>query len=459
MQHDLVVTGARLVTPTGVQAGWVAVDGGKIVRIVADDTPPDARVTYHAPASHYLLPGLVDSHVHFRTPGLTHKEDWQHASRAAAAGGVTTVIDMPNTRPPLVDPAAVRAKAELVDGSSLVDYRFHLGVDVAELSRLRTLQPRDAVSVKVFMAGHHTAPDVVRDPQVLDAIFGLAAECGLQLVLHAEDDATFALLDAARDQQLRYEDYEQARPRSGGIVAVARVIELVRKFGTHAHVLHVSSAEEVEQLVAARKAGLPVSFEVTSHHLSFTSSDTRRLGARIRVSPAIRTMSDQDHLWGALLRGDVDTLGSDHAPHTIEEKTQAADDAPPGIPGVQELAPAVFTGMRRRQPDVPPDRHASLLAQVFSTRPAQLFGIDHRKGSLEVGHDADFAVLDPDCVWMLASTAVESKAGWSAYEGWTMNGRIVSTFRRGELIFDGRESPVFGEPRGIWLDAKAPIQL
>ncbi|MET9303683.1 dihydroorotase family protein [Micromonospora aurantiaca] len=442
-------------TSDGVRTAAVAVDNGTVTALL-DDVDGVTADSFLDVRGRYVLPGLIDSHVHFRTPGLTYKEDWAHGSRAAAAGGVTTVFDMPNTRPALTDPAEVAGRAAAIAGSSLVDFRFHLGTSSQGLATIDDLRPRDAVSVKIFMAGHHTAPNVLGGQKELEYAFAAAAERGVRLVLHAEDQAVFALLDAANPAPTTYVGLEPARPRSGGIVAVARVIELVRRFNTKAHILHVSSLEEVALLVAARRTGLPVTFEVTGHHLSFTAADTERLGARIRLSPAIRSAADREALWHALHAGDVDTLGSDHAPHTIEEKLRPLPDAPPGIPGVQELATAVFTGMRRREPETPVDQHLMILARHLAQRPAELFGISARKGTIATGMDADFAVFDAHHPWMFGERDVQSKAGWSAYEGWTMAGRIVTTIRRARVIWDGENGPGFGDPDGVWLDAAMP---
>jgi dihydroorotase len=453
---DLVITGGRLVLPTGVVAGDVCVRDGRIDEILPPGEAPSAHRVIDAQGRH-VLPGLLDSHVHFRTPGLTHKEDWAHASRAAAAGGVTTVIDMPNTQPPLFDPADAASKAKLIEGDSLVDFRFHLGVDPNQLGLLEKVTPREAVSAKVFMTGHHTAPHVVRDGEQLDRVFALAAQLGIRLVLHAEDDAVFALLDRWRPPVQSFGDYEPSRPRTGGIVAAAAVIRLVERHGTAAHILHVSSAEEADLYAAAAAAGLPVTFEVTSHHLSFSDHDIVRLGSRIRLSPAIRQPADRDRLWSAVFSGQVSALGSDHAPHTLAEKRKPAAEAPPGLPGVQELAAAVFTGMRRRQPERPVDEHLSLLARLYGAAPADLFGLSGQKGRLVVGNDADFTIFDADHAWSLDAGAVQAKCGWSAYEGWMFAGRTELTVRRGEVIYDA-DAGTWGSPSGRWLDAQ-PLAL
>ncbi|WP_425247614.1 dihydroorotase [Streptomyces sp. NEAU-NA10] len=447
---ELVVSGRRLVTPQGVRPGHLFISGGRITAVADTDDAPASADRLDA-GEHYVLPGLIDSHVHFRTPGLTHKEDWEHGSRAAVRGGVTTVMDMPNTVPPTLAPEAIHAKASLVDGRTLVDYRFHLGLDPARPELLADLDAQVATSVKIFMAGHHTAPTVVRDADQLEKAFAAAAAGGVQLVLHAEDDALFALLDAWWGEPGSYLEYEARRPRTGGIVAVAKVLELVRRHGTRAHILHLSSAEEADLVCAARAAGLPVTFEVTGHHLSFTDKDTRRLGARTRLSPSIRGVRDQDRLWRALRHGEAATLGSDHAPHTIEEKTRTVAQSPPGLPGVQELAVAVWTGMRRRWPHEEPDAAAARLARHLSTQPAELFRLPG-KGRLEAGADADLVFFAPDVPWMLSAHDVESKCGWSAYEGWTFTGRVERTLRAGRTVWDAATGS-FGSYDGRLLDA------
>jgi dihydroorotase len=449
---DLAVTGGKLVLPTGVVDGTVVIRDGRIAQILPADMAAVAKRVIDVDGK-YVLPGLLDSHVHFRTPGLTHKEDWAHGSRAAAAGGVTTVIDMPNTVPPFFDPAEAKVKADMIAGDSLVDFRFHIGVDPARFDLLRQVTPREATSAKIFMAGHHTAPNVIRRPEDLATAFEIAADIGLRLVLHAEDGGIFELLDRWQPDVRGYRDFEPSRPRTGGIVAAAAVIRLADQYGTATHVLHVSSAEEADLYAAAAAAGVPLTFEATSHHLSFSDHDIVRLGSRIRLSPAIRQPADRDRLWAAVFSGQVTTLGSDHAPHTHAEKTRPPAEAPPGLPGVQELATAVFTGMRRRQPDRPVGEHLSLLARLYSDAPAQLFGLTGRKGRLTAGHDADLVVFDPDAQWSLDMESIEAKCGWSAYEGWMFTGRPVLTMRRGEVIYDG-ETGAYGTPSGEWLEAR-----
>lgn len=443
---DLVVEGGRLVTPDGVREGAVVIRNGRIDALLAEGEPLPSGARLNA-RGRYVLPGLIDSHVHFRTPGLEHKETWEHAGRAALAGGVTTVMDMPNTRPPSLSAPDVRAKAALIEGRSRVDHRFHIGADPDRPELLADLDPDIATSAKIFMAGHHTAPVVFREAHQLEAAFDAAARGGVRLVLHAEDQHVFDLLDARRGEPGSYGEYEPHRPRSGGIVAVAKVIHLVRTYGTPVHVLHVSSAEETELLVAAADEGLPVTFEVTGHHLSFTDADTARRGPRTRLSPAIRSTRDQDRLWQAVTDGHATTVGSDHAPHSVAEKNLPPAEAPPGLPGVQELATALWTGLLSR--GVAPDTAAGHLARLMGEGPARLFGLPG-KGRLAVGADADLALLDPSERWQLSARHVESLCGWSAYEGWLFTGRFTTVLTSGRVAWDLTEG-FTGEPDGRWL--------
>jgi dihydroorotase len=450
--YDLVVRGGRVTGPDGVRVADVAVADGKIADVLPAGSGVSGTEEIDATGRH-VLPGLIDSHVHFRTPGLTHKEDWAHASRAAVAGGVTTVFDMPNTRPATFTPADARAKDAEIRGSSLVDYRFHAGVNPEDVAALAAFEPAEAMTAKAFLTGHHTAPHVLRDPAKLDELFAVAKRRGLRLLFHAEDDAVFRLLDQWQGEPASYRDYERFRPRSGGIVAVAKLIELARRHGTPVHVLHVSSREEADLLTAAGATGLPVTWEVTAHHLSFTAADTTRYGARIRLSPAIREQADQDRLWDAVLRGEVSTVGSDHAPHAFEDKVLDAPDAPPGLPGVQELFPALYTGLCRRAPEATPDERLRIVTRLMAAEPARLFGIADRKGAIAPGLDADLVLFDAAENWSFGPGEVQSKCGWTAYAGWLFTGRVERTIRRGRTVFsrDGG----FGAPEGEWLTPSA----
>jgi len=301
-------------------------------------------------------------------------------------------------------------------------------------------------SVKAFLAGHHTAPHVIRAPGDLEHLFRVAARRGLLLTLHAEDQGVLDLLTAGPEPRSLVE-HERTFSRSAALVCLGRVLDLVTRHGTRTHVLHVSSEEEVDLLVAAAAAGLPITFEATGHHLMFTAAEAAPLGAFLKLRPAIRTERDRARLWRAILDGSVTTIGSDHAPHTRAEKNVPFAAAPPGLPGVQELMPALLTGLRLAAPSLDTDRQMLLLARLGAAAPARLFGLDQRKGSLRAGLDADLAVVSPG-EWRLARASIHSLCGWSGYEGRALRGAVRLTLRRGRVAYDrGR----FGEPDGAWV--------
>ncbi len=278
---------------------------------------------------------------------------------------------------------------------------------------------------------------------------------GVQLVLHAEDDGLLTLLDGWWGESAGDADYAARRPRSGAIVAVAKVIELVRRHGARAHILHLSSHEEADLVCAAQAAGLPVTFELTGHHLSFTEQDTAQRGARYRLAPAIRSRADQDRLWTAVRAGQPATIGSDHSPHTIEEKNSIAM---PGMPGVQELAVAVWTGMRRRWPQEDPDVAISRLVRYLSSGPAKLFGLSG-KGFPRLGRGRR-----PDVLLARSPVAVHRRRHPSEVRLVAVRG--LDHDRTGHPDHPGLLARVwdaatgeFGEPDGSWLTRAAAAPL
>jgi dihydroorotase len=458
-RYDLVVHGGTVISGSAAVRADVAIRGETVAALLPPGTAVEANTVLDV-TGRLVLPGLIDSHVHFRAPAYPEKEDWPAGSRAAVAGGVTTVIDMPDTVPPLHTLLDAHDRHAHVRNTSLVDYRFHAQVDPRRVESAAELSPREAASAKATLTGPAGAAHVLRDPVALDRLFEACAGRALPLTCHAVDDGVLTLLDGWLGAPRQYDDYERHRSRSAGVIAVYRLIKLARRHGVPVHVLNVSSREEVDLLSAASAAGIPVTFEVTGHHLSFTSRDVSRFGARVRINPPLRDPADQNRLWAAVLEGQAATLGSDHAPHRFDDKRLAVPDAPAGLPGVQELLPAVYTGLRRRYPHLAAPAAAQVLVRLLAERPAELFGLAGRKGRVAEGLDADLVVFEPDRIWMLSPGDLHTKCGWSAYEGWTFTGRVQLTLRRGEIVYDRRDGVArFGRPAGRWLapdDRAAP---
>jgi dihydroorotase len=458
-QFSLVLTNARLVLDGVVQDGGIAVQDGRIARILAPSEVPESAQLVRDVRGCNVLPGLIDAHVHFRTPGLTHKETWYTATRAAVAGGITTVVDMPNTQPPLLHTDQIAEKLACIEGQALTDFGFHLGVHPEKLALLESIESDLVMSVKVFLAGHHTAPHIITEQHDLEEIFALAARYHLPVTLHAEDQRVFQVLEHLASLPSPILDYETRHSDTGGVVAVARAIELVRTYGTRTHVLHVASRSQVQLLQAAKQAGLPISFEVTPHHLSLTATDGYRIGSRAKISPAFHNEDDRRALWQAVRAGSVYTIGSDHAPHSSEEKEVPFEEAPPGLPGVQELLPALLTGLATMFPKMTLDERMLLVARLCAQQPAQIYGLSHRKGTLLPGFDADITVVDSQQRWRVQPANLYTQCGWSAYEGWLFIGLPILTVRRGTIVYERRSDGTenFGAPDGAFITPRRAI--
>ncbi|WNB92529.1 dihydroorotase family protein [Bacillus sp. NEB1478] len=450
MIFDLIIFNGRLVFPDNVFIGGVAVNNGKIEKIFQHKDNLSGIKEIDAKGS-YILPGLIDSHVHFRTPGLTHKETWKTGSQAAVAGGVTTVLDMPNTSPYTTSMAQINDKENNIIGQSLVDFGFHFGVEPKNVSRLNEVDIKSVASVKVFLTGHHTAKNVISDQYELDEIFRIAADKNILLTLHAEDETTLNLFRSLQQPPTNLIDYEKHLPRTAGIIAIGRVLEFVRKHGTQIHVLHVSSAEEAELLELASLAGYPVTYETTPHQLWFNADESVHLGSRAKLSPAIRKKEDQFRLWNSLIKGHMTSVGSDHAPHTAEEKNQAFEKCPPGLPGVQEMLPVLVTGLLKNFPSFTHDEIMCKVATVLASSPADLFRIDHIKGRLAEGLDADIVLMDLNNEWKVKVQDLYGLCRWSAYEGEVLKGKPHMTIRGGQIVYDNGR---FGNPDGKMVKFK-----
>lgn len=432
---DLLISGTTAFLPEPLHGAFIGVAAGQICYI--GDQRPDCVAGQEVAADGlFLLPGLVDSHVHFRSPGLEHKEDYLHGSRAAIAGGVTTVLDMPNTNPATYTVSLLMEKARIVSGLSYVDYGFHFMLTKDNYDQILQLRQGDVASVKVFMAGHETAPHVVYDIPYLTRVAKALAERNVMMTVHAEYQPVFP---QATVHSL--EDYSLYKVREAAIEAVKILIEIARETQCRVHVVHTSTVEEVDALIEAKNQGVPITFELIHPHLNFTQEDFHASGWNLKLSPPLRKEHDRMRLWEILLAGDVDTIGSDHAPHTVQEKQ--SDRPPAGMPAVQETLSAVWTGLV--QHGIENERAASILAEFIARRPAQLFGLPH-KGQIAVGRDADLVLVDPKDSWQVQPDRLWSKCGWSPYQGRRLQGVVKQVYLRGDLVY--AQGQFLGEPAG-----------
>ncbi|MGA4961014.1 allantoinase AllB [Streptomyces pseudogriseolus] len=438
---ELVLRSTRVVTPEGTRPASVAVAGGIVTAVLALDAPAPAGARLEDLGDDVLLPGLVDTHVHVNDPGRTEWEGFWTATRAAAAGGVTTLVDMPlNSLPPTTTVDHLRVKRETAADKAHVDVGFWGGALPGNGADLRPLHEAGVFGFKAFLS-----PSGVDEFPHLDeeglarALREIASFDGL-LIVHAEDPGRLA--DAPQRGGPRYADFLASRPRGAEDTAVARLLEQARRFDARVHVLHLSSADALPLLAEAKADGVRVTAETCPHYLTLTAEEVPDGASAFKCCPPIREAANQDLLWQALADGTLDCVVTDHSPSTADLKTDDFATAWGGISGLQLSLPAVWTEARRR------GHTLEDVVRWMSTRTARLAGLDTRKGAVAPGHDADFAVLAPDATFTVDPAALQHRNPVTAYAGRTLHGVVRSTWLRGERVYHNGE---FTAPRGRLL--------
>ncbi len=484
----MIITNAKIVTPQDIIYGDILIgEKGKILKIIKRNSGKQVervhpeldsgvaqlpRMTAFDAKGKYVLPGLIEVHGHMREPGMNQKEDVPHGTRAALAGGFTTIIDMPNTIPPTTTIELLKDKIEKIySGRSYTDYAFFFGVSKDSLDQLEVINKKDIVGFKVFMAGHETTPTTISDDQTLEKIFAIAAKRGILLAVHAEDQMLINEIAEALKNSARKDPalWSELRSKSVVIRAVKRALKLQEKYKTKTYLLHLSTPEEFSLVQEAKAKKFDVFGELVSYQLNFDTDDYARLGNRIKVSPALRSPQDQNKLWKLLKNvvqseaspkaGEVegslsplDVLCSEHTPHEWETKNQPdVWKAQSGMPNIQETLPAVLTNWVKWFGKDSIEEALITIAKLSSQNPARIFGFDS-KGAIEVGKDADLVVLDTENPWTVSKKDLFSKCGWSAYEGMQLIGRPAATFLRGEMVYNNGK--IISKPEGIWLHKK-----
>ncbi|HAJ46340.1 MAG TPA: dihydroorotase [Alphaproteobacteria bacterium] len=429
--YDLALTGADVVTPWGRHALDIGIAQGRIAHL-GTLAPGAARETI---ACHGLtiLPGVIDSQVHFREPGPTHKEDLETGSRAAVLGGVTAVFEMPNTNPPTTTAAALDEKLALARGRMWCDHAFYVGAEKGNAAALRDLEVRPgAAGVKVFM-GSSTGNLLVDDDAHVREVLRNGRR---RVAVHAEDEARLiarkALALAGQPQTHPvWRDAEAAR------LCTERLLKLARETRRRVHVLHVSTGDELPLLANAKDIATA---ETTPHHLTLTAPDCyERLGTYAQMNPPVRDKAHQDALWVGVRQGVIDVLGSDHAPHTHEEKDKGYPNTPSGMPGVQTLVPVMLTHVAAGRLSL--ERFADLVAHG----PQRIFGLAG-KGRIALGYDADFTIVDLKARRRIENRWIASRCGWSPYDGFEATGWPIMTMIRGRIVM--RDDQVLGTAHG-----------
>ena len=432
-EYELVFRAHRAVLPAGEQAAAVAVSGGRIAAIEPYDADLPAARTVVLTADEVLLPGMVDTHVHVNEPGRTEWEGFASATRAAAAGGVTTIVDMPlNSLPPTVDPAALAVKRAVAAEKAYVDVGFWGGAIPGNVNELKGLHEDGVFGFKCFLLDSGVPEFPPLSPGELVEYLTAIREFDGLMIVHAEDAGAIGHAPAAHGSG--YGGFLRSRPRGAENTAIAHVIEAARATGARVHILHLSSSDALPMIASAKRDGVRLTVETCPHYLVFDADEIAAGATQFKCCPPIREPENRDLLWQGLADGVIDCIVSDHSPCTPELKQLDTGDfgvAWGGIAGLQVSLPAVWTEARQR---------GLTLADVtgwMSATPAALAGLD-RKGGLTVGRDADLSVFAPDATFTVDAAQLRHRNPITPYAGRTLHGVVRSTWLRGqELTGDG----------------------
>lgn len=416
-----LIRNAKVVLPDAVERLNVLVEGHRIASIGAPDSA-SADDVIDANGLH-LLPGLIDDQVHFREPGLTHKEDLHCATRACAKGGVTSFLEMPNTKPTTTTLQALEEKLAIAAQKCHVNYGFYVG---ATPNNLEVLQAATRTpGIKIFI-GSSTGDLLVDEPAALERIF---AETTLPICAHCEDETTVKANAARLNGGREVSDHSLIRDHKAALIATKRSVELAERHRHQFHVLHVSTADEVEFL---RGTSDLITAEACPHHLFFNVDDYARLGALIQMNPSVKTSADNEAVWRGLLDGTLEVVATDHAPHTLEEKRQPYPKSPSGLPAVENYLALLLNEVNRGRCTL------SQIAAWTSTAPARIWNIQG-KGQIREGYDADLVLVDLNKTQTILNENQLTKCGWSPWHGETLTGWPIRTWVMGRTVFaDGK---------------------
>lgn len=440
-----LITNARMVNEGKRFSGNLLIRDDRIEKILPPDpkTRPTADRVIDA-RDHYLLPGVIDDQVHFREPGLTHKGDLYHESKAAVAGGVTSYMDMPNTKPQTTTLALLEEKYRLAALNSLANYSFYMGATNSNLNELMNVNPAKVCGIKIFM-GSSTGDMLVDNLKTLKNIFS-----GLKMLIavHCEDEPTI-IANTRKAREKFGEDvpvyFHPVIRSSKACYRSSRVaVELAERYGTRLHILHLSSAAEIPLL----KSGIPlpekrITAEVCIHHLLFDDKDYHTRGNLIKWNPAIKSAEDKKALMQALINDQIDIVATDHAPHTLEEKQNTYFKAPSGGPLVQHSLVAMLEFHKQGLLSI------EKIVDKMCHAPATIFRVAHR-GFIREGYFADLVIVDPDDRWTVSTDNVLYKCKWSPLLGLTFSNKVTHTFVNGHLAYE--EGKFHEDRKGRRLD-------
>ncbi|MBP6231082.1 MAG: dihydroorotase, partial [Paludibacteraceae bacterium] len=427
----LLINNGRIVNEGRVYKGSILVKDGKIEAIYKDAVPNNiaekARIINAEDC--WILPGVIDTHVHFRDPGLTHKGDLLTESKAAAAGGVTSIMDMPNTNPQTITVQAFEEKCQLASTKSLVNYSFYLGATNSNFEELQKIDPSKVCGIKLFM-GSSTGNMLVDKDSLLHRIF---AEIKILIAIHSEDEGTVKANTASYKEQfgdnpipIKY--HAAIRSTDACYKSTSLAVELAKKYGTRLHVLHLSTSKELALFENIPLDKKHITAETCPHYLLFDDKDYDTLGARIKCNPSIKSTQDKDALLSAINTNKIDTIGTDHAPHLLTEKEGDALTATSGMPQVQHALVSMLEFVKQGKTTI------ENVVDKMSHNPARLFQINKR-GFIRKGYYADLVVVQRNASWQVNTDTILSKCGWSPYEGKKFSSKVTYTIINGNVVY------------------------
>ena len=451
---NLLIHGGKVITEKGAIDASILVDKGKIVSVSSQSS---VHADEEIDASGlYVLPGLIDTHVHFRDPGMIQKEDFLTGTRSAAKGGVTTIFDMPTTQPVVTSRQKFIEKVQLVQPRALVDFALYAGAGVDNLSELAGLVEVGAIAFKTYMVAppsqrtHEYAGTFVTDAASLYRVMAQVRETGKVLCIHAEHDNTISFLTEQLQLQGRHDAsaHSDSRPQFTEALAVSEALTISEALHVRLHLLHISTRQAVALIRFWKQNGSIATAETCPHYLLLTRDALKKHGPNAKFNPPPRDKSDNEALWQGVADGTIDMIVSDHAPHSKKEKDDGREDiwkAPPGTPGVETRLPLLLTEVANKRLTIED------VVRLCSTKPAKIFGLHPMKGEIAEGSDADFALVDPRREWTLKADELETKAKETfLFDGWKVKGQCVATYLRGKLIMkDGHIVGTPGEGRFI----------
>jgi len=423
----LLISNARLVNEGKARDADVLIEGERIARIDSRIAAPDGAKVIDA-AGKFLLPGMIDDQVHFREPGMTHKGDLATESAAAAAGGITSFMDMPNVNPQTTSREALADKYGIAKGRCTANYGFYFGATNGNIEEVKALQVGEACGIKAFM-GASTGDMLVDDPEVLEKMFEHAS---IMMVTHCEHSPTIwdneAKARAEFGENVPFSEHPNIRSATACLASSSLAVDLAKRHDALLHILHLTTAIEMPLFSSAHRSEKRITAEVCVHHLWFDETRYEQLGSRIKCNPAIKSANDRAALIAALNDSRIDVIATDHAPHTASEKDASYFKAPAGLPLVQHAMLTLFDLVAAGEISI------ELLVDRVSHAPADLFGVTER-GYVREGWFADLVIVDPAKPYRVSEANLLSKCQWSPFEGHEFSASIDTTIVNGAIVY------------------------